>query len=169
MVMTEGIVVADAGPLIHLDELRILHLLADFQQVLVPEAVWREVERHRPSALNNPSIPLACQAAVSTPLVDDLARLFTLHTGEREALSLCIRYSGGWLLTDDTAARLAAQSLKITARGTLGLIIRGIRRGQFTPAEALTILRNIPTQTTLHVRPGLLTEVIDKVAAEYHL
>ena len=49
------------------------------------------------------------------------------------------------------------------------LIIRSIRRGQLTPAEALTMLRNIPTQTTLHMRPGLLTEVIDKVAAEYHL
>lgn len=98
--MIEGIVVADAGPLIRLDELEILYLLADFQQVWVPEAVWREVARHRPSALNNPSIPLACQAAVSTPLADDLARLFTLHTGEREALSLCIRYSGVWVAAE---------------------------------------------------------------------
>jgi len=44
-------VVADAGPLIHLDELGCLDLLADFGAVVVPDAVWREVERHRPRAL----------------------------------------------------------------------------------------------------------------------
>jgi len=37
------IVVCDAGPLIHLDEIDALDLLADFPRVLVPDAVWREV------------------------------------------------------------------------------------------------------------------------------
>ena len=46
-------VVCDAGPLIHLDELGCLDLLTDFQTVLVPEQVWREVENHRPDALGN--------------------------------------------------------------------------------------------------------------------
>ena len=41
------LVVCDAGPLIHLDELEALDLLADFAEVLVPDAVWREVE-HSP-------------------------------------------------------------------------------------------------------------------------
>jgi hypothetical protein len=40
------IVVCDAGPLIHLDELGCLDLLSDFLQVLVPDAVWNEVARH---------------------------------------------------------------------------------------------------------------------------
>jgi predicted nucleic acid-binding protein len=39
-------VVCDAGPLIHLDEVDSLDLLADFAEVLVPDAVWREVEQH---------------------------------------------------------------------------------------------------------------------------
>lgn len=43
------IVVCDAGPLIHLDELGCLDLLSDFFEVLVPEAVWREVRQHRPN------------------------------------------------------------------------------------------------------------------------
>jgi hypothetical protein len=45
------VVVCDAGPLIHLDELGCLDLLADFGTVLVPEQVGREVEHHRPGAL----------------------------------------------------------------------------------------------------------------------
>ena len=35
------LVVCDAGPLIHLDEVGALDLLADFAEILVPEAVWR--------------------------------------------------------------------------------------------------------------------------------
>jgi hypothetical protein len=45
------VVIADAGPLIHLDELDSLSILADFTQVWIPDAVWLEVERHRPEAL----------------------------------------------------------------------------------------------------------------------
>lgn len=36
------LVVCDAGPLIHLDGVGALDLLADFTEVLVPEAVWRD-------------------------------------------------------------------------------------------------------------------------------
>lgn len=40
-------VVCDAGPLIHLDQLGCLDLLSDFSVVLVPDAVWSEVLKHR--------------------------------------------------------------------------------------------------------------------------
>ena len=40
--------VADAGPLIHLDELDVLHVLGGFREVLVPEIVAAEANRHRP-------------------------------------------------------------------------------------------------------------------------
>lgn len=52
------LVICDAGPLIHLDELDALDLLADFPEVLVPDAVWREVDRHRPRALAHPGVTL---------------------------------------------------------------------------------------------------------------
>ena len=41
-------VVVDAGPLIHLDELSSLDLLADLSPLLAPKSVWQEVRRHRP-------------------------------------------------------------------------------------------------------------------------
>lgn len=93
-----------------------------------------------------------------------MAALYTLHPGEREALSLCIDYPDSLLLTDDTAARLAAKTLAIEAHGTLGLLIRAIRRRQLTKAEVLDLLRAIPLRTTLHIRASLLAEVIARVA-----
>jgi predicted nucleic acid-binding protein len=42
------VAVLDTGPIIHLDEIAELDLLADFSRCLVPDAVMRETERHRP-------------------------------------------------------------------------------------------------------------------------
>jgi len=69
------------------------------------------------------------------------------------------------LLTDDTAARLAAKSLGIAAHGTLGLLIRAIRRQCLTKTEVLVLLREVPHRTSLHIRPALLAEVIADVEA----
>jgi predicted nucleic acid-binding protein len=67
------------------------------------------------------------------------------------------------LLTDHTAARLAAKSLNITTHGTLGLLIHALRQNLRTPSEALALLASIPQQTTLHIRPSLLNEVVARV------
>ncbi|MCD2452406.1 hypothetical protein GO003_018635 [Methylicorpusculum oleiharenae] len=65
---------------------------------------------------------------MSSPLVKALKPLYTLHIVEQEALHLCVEFGDCLLLTDDTAARLAAKSLSIPADGTLGLLFRAIRR-----------------------------------------
>jgi hypothetical protein len=43
-------------------------------------------------------------------------------------------------------------------------LLRAIRRQQRTPHEALSLLRDLPSRSTLHVRPELLAEIITKVA-----
>ena len=48
------LVICDAGPVIHLDELGCIDLLSSFSRVLVPVAVWQEVQRHRIRALALP-------------------------------------------------------------------------------------------------------------------
>lgn len=158
-------VVCDAGPLIHLDESGCLDLLADFSQVLVPEAVWREVAWHRPSALAGGTVhleKLACVGAFS-PELESLGRALLLHAGEKEALHAAQRRAGCWLLTDDTAARLAARSLGVLAHGTIGILLRAIRREKRTKGEVLEVLRALPDNSTLHLKRSLLSEIIRQV------
>lgn len=159
------LVVCDAGPLIHLDEVGALDLLADFAEVLVPGAVWREVEGHRPGALSHPGVTLrhmTPRMAVS-PELEALAQVFSLHTGEWEALRVAMENRPGLLLTDDTAARLAAGNLRIATHGTIGILVRAIRRGQRTKDEVLALLRALPGQSTLHIKRSLLETVIAQV------
>jgi len=158
MARTERLVVADAGPLIHLDELASLDILADFGTVMVPDTVWREVERHRPNALIVAAGFLQRQT-VSEPslLVHALVPLYTLH--------LCAKHGNSLLLTDDTAARLAAKSLDISAHGTMGLLIRNIRRQTRSKPEVLALMQEIPSRTSLHIRRSLLESLIAEVDA----
>src|SRR4051794_38730523 len=84
------LVVCDAGPLIHLDELGCLDLLSDFREVLVPDAVWAEVARHRPSALRRRRMQLK-RVTVSAKAAAKLSKLadnFALAAGEVESLIL---------------------------------------------------------------------------------
>jgi predicted nucleic acid-binding protein len=157
--------VCDAGPLIHLDELHCLDLLADFSKIVVPDVVWLEVEHHRPTALDEKAIRLDRLKPREEPSADliSLHRVLALHSGEVQALQLAQELSADLLLTDDTAARLAARTLRVSAHGTLGVMLRAIRRGQRTPEEILLVLHALPVSSTMHVKPELLNEIIRQV------
>ena len=154
--------VCDAGPLIHLDELECLDLLGDFRAVWVPEQVWQEVEHHRPAALGHPQVPLQ---KIAVPISEDapfraLVRALALDLGEQAALSLMASHPDAIFLTDDAAARLAARGLGYRVHGTIGILLRAVRRQQRTLAEVLTALRTLPDRSTLYIRLGLLREII---------
>lgn len=159
------LVVCDAGPLIHLDQLNCLDLLADFSRVVIPDVVWREVEHHRPTALDQKTVLLERLKPHDEPSAELIAahRLLVLHAGEAQALHLAQELNADLLLTDDTAARLAARTLRLSAHGTLGVMLRAIRRGQRTPQEILNVLHALPVRSTMHVKPELLSEIIRQV------
>lgn len=168
MEMTDSrlpLVICDAGPLIHLDEVSCLDLLADFSDVLVPESVWIEVERHRPIALNHPTLTLqrVSPTTPESPALKALAQVLSLHQGELQALHVALENRPGHLLSDDTAARLAAGHLGITTHGTIGILLRAIRRNQRTRAEILTTLKSLTIRSTLHLKRSLLDAIVFEV------
>ena len=161
-------VVCDAGPLIHLDELGCLELLADFRAILVPRQVWLEIEQHRPEVLVCTRVVLQ---QVSVALSEDasfqaLARALALDLGEQAALSLMTIHPGALLLTDDAAARLGAKGLGYEVHGTIGILLRAIRQRQRKPLEVLSLLRDLPSRSTLHIQHRLLQEIIGQVEGE---
>jgi predicted nucleic acid-binding protein len=92
-----------------------------------------------------------------------IAHALSLGAGEQAALSCAELEHGGILLTDDSAARLAAKALGYRAHGTLGILLRALRRGQRSRQEVLSLLRTIPSSSTLHLRRDLLEEIIQEV------
>ena len=80
--LTRDVVVCDAGPLIHLDEVGCLDLLSDFQTLYVPRQVLIEVERHRPETLALHKVPIEISIGLIFQL---LIRVLSLDLGEQAA------------------------------------------------------------------------------------
>jgi predicted nucleic acid-binding protein len=157
--------VCDAGPLIHLDELRCLDLLNAFTEILVPEAVWNEVKAHQPSSLRRRRVHLQLVHDVpqaSAELRASVASL-DLGAGEEQAFRLMQVHPTATLLTDDNAARLLAEMLHYQIYGTLGIVLQGLQLGLRTKRQTLNILRRLPEKSTLYVRRALLDAVIARV------
>jgi predicted nucleic acid-binding protein len=160
-----SLIICDAGPLIHLEELGCLDLLGDFARVQVPEAVWQEVRRHRPSALRHRNVKLTrvSSSPEAEPELIKLAQDFLLEAGELEALKLMQQSPGAILLTDDAAARFVAQRMEYEVHGTLGVVVRALRRRQRTKRQVLNLLRSIPRRSSLFIERRLLDSVIEQV------
>lgn len=159
------VVVLDAGPLTHLDELSCLQLLEGFSTLLIPTLVWNEAFHHRP-LLKIENIPGARLAAPLGPPPGPMpgeACGAELHAGEIAAITLLHESGGGILLSDDNAARRTAEALGFPVTGTLGLMLRGIRRGGITSAEVRAVAGQIRKCSTLHVSSKLLNQFVSAI------
>lgn len=163
--------VYDAGPIIHLDELSCLGLLTDFQEIILSNIVCEEIKRHRPLALKRQGITFTTLSPKipSDETIQTICRVFSLDAGETEALALMQNNPQAIFLTDDAAARLVAEQMRFKVHGTIGIIIRSVRRGQNEPEEVLKILSNLPRKSTLRIKATLLNKIIIKIKNEFDL
>lgn len=163
--------ICDAGPIIHLDELNCLDLLCDFQQIVLGDTVLEEVKHHRPGALKKPNIHFmrSPQEYPVSELLRTMCRIFSLDAGEIETLAIIEKNPGALFFTDDASARLVADRMGFKVHGTIGIIVRAIRRELMQPEQVLRILAEIPSKSSLHIRPSLLEKNIGKVKREFHL
>jgi predicted nucleic acid-binding protein len=161
-------VVCDAGPIIHLDELGSLYLMRDFERILLPEGVHEEVSKHRPGALTGSEIKWIIIRPQS--LVEEhlriMCQMFSLDVGETEALVILNGEPDCIFLTDDAAARVVAEKLGFQVHGTIGVLIRALRRGFLEKQEVVDILHLLPSISSLHIKASLLEEIISLVKAQ---
>lgn len=160
-----------AGPIIHLDELDCLYLIADFQENLLPESVWKEINQHHPSALKKSDLSLV-RSSKNYPAGEKLhtmCRVFSLDAGETEALAILERNPDAIFFTDDAAARLVAEQMRFKVHGTIGIITRTIRRGLMKPQEVLRIPTEIPSKSSLYIKLSVLEKTILKIEKELGL
>lgn len=162
------VVVADAGPLIHLDELDVISVLEDFRQILIPVAVWLEVDRHRAGACDKLD---RSRVRRLDPLPDvpgplaQWAKVLALGRGEIEALHWMGTVADAIFLTDDAGARLAAVEMRYRVHGTIGVLLRAVRRGVLTVTRARELVESIRERSTLHLRQDLVDAVLRELEA----
>lgn len=158
------IVVADARPIIHLSLVRLLGLLpALYKQVLVPDLVYKEVVGDGDVLAGSAELREAQWIEVISH--DPGAPLFQLlraqlDPGEAAAISLAVARKPAMVLSDDRPARLMAEQLGLTVRGTLGILVEAKRRGEIAEvAPIVTALRN----QGVWLSNGLVLRILEEV------
>ena len=160
--------VADAGPLIHLAEIDALELLRVFDCLHIPDAVWAEAVgpvRVAPEALQR--LRLTQRHTVSPAAVTRFVQenhLEQLQAGEQECLCLCQQIAVPVLLTDDLAVREAAQRLRLTPVGSLGIVMRADRQDRITRAEAERAITALDTISSLFVTRTIVELALERLA-----
>ena len=133
--MTAGEIIAvlDAGSLIHLDELGSLSLLPGYREVLLPDMVAREARKHRPE--------------IQIDSISGLVRVSS-QPGTAESMSELAAEFG------QHAGELAAIAVLKEHHGDC--LLSG------DAAAARDLLSALPKRSTLHLRPGLLANILEQ-------
>lgn len=158
------IVVADAGPLIHLSLIGRIDLLPSiYGRVLIPDLVYQEVVTAGEGLAG--SSETASAAWIDIEPHDPNADLFRilrsqLDPGEAAAVWLASARRAEWVLSDDRQARLAAERLGIGVRGSLGILVEAKRRGLLTFVGPL--LRELQAQG-VWLSEGLISRILREV------
>ncbi|KTG18026.1 hypothetical protein [Haloferax profundi] len=140
--------VADTGPIIHLDEIGVLELLSVIDEVLIPQTVYQELEAGTiPPALESIEYELV-EADVTGHDVD-------LDPGETAALAVASERTAV-LLTDDLAARDAANARDVEVHGSIGIIVLAYSRGELAKSEAAKLMRALQAETSLFITDAVV-------------
>jgi len=147
-----SVVVGNAGPLIHLAKINLLHLLRDlYQEVVIPrevkvETVDRGVEKGFPDAIQiGDAINEGWIKVEDTKLAQEfksMAQIAGLKTAEAAVIYYAYK-NNGMALIDEDLARTLARTLGVPIRGTLGIILESLKRGLLSRAEALKALEKL--------------------------
>jgi predicted nucleic acid-binding protein len=146
------IVVADAGPILHLHWIGCLSWGLPPTSIHLVEQVWTEITQHAPQALTDPRLE-------REPVVEidrALQAKFSLQSGEAAAIAFALKRSGALLLTDDAAARRACVSVGLATVGTIGLILEAARSKRVPVDEAIQALKQLPNEGRLQSRLSCL-------------
>jgi predicted nucleic acid-binding protein len=95
--------------------------------------------------------------------------MFSLDVGETEALAILTEEPNCIFLTDDAAARIVAEKLGFKVHGTIGVLIRAVRRNLMKPQEVIDILHQLSSKSSLYIKASLLEEAISLVKRKYNL
>jgi predicted nucleic acid-binding protein len=154
-----SLIVCDTGPILHLQEARLLELLQKAGKVYIPRMVELEVNelyplwrKHRPEWITiEPLLPDETEQAESLFLSG------LLGFGEAEAIILAKRLKPQWFLTDDTEARIFASSLGMEVHGSLGIVLWSTAVGHLSYSESKEALERL-SKTSLWISKDILSE-----------
>ncbi|MCL5994981.1 MAG: hypothetical protein M1546_02860 [Chloroflexi bacterium] len=167
------LIVADTSPLIVLAKLNRLDLLlAEFDRVVIPPAVYREGVIAGQQLRADDA--LVIQRAIAEGVIEVRApqqvssgMAAYLGQGELECIQLALELDADAVLMDDYNARRAAQGVfsqqnkRIEVRGTLGIVVGAVKADHLGVQEAIILVSVLRGRDDVWINPALCDQVIE--------
>jgi predicted nucleic acid-binding protein len=141
--------VFDAGPLIHLNEIKHHKLLSLFTYVLITPQVYEECKNIQKTLNKNKSIITKKLLPSSKDFAKYLIERYDIDLGESTAIALCKQEKITLFFTDDLEARETANTLGFEPHGTIAIILRAYRENLLTKTETRQAIEALYEQSTL--------------------
>ena len=153
------LIVCDTGPILHLEEAKLLELLQKTGKIYIPKMV--DIEMNELSSLWGKKKPewISIETLLPHENLQAESLFFSglLDFGEAEAIILAKRFNPEWFLTDDTGARILANSLGMEVHGSLGIILWPAAVGHLNYSETKEALDKL-SETSLWISESILLE-----------
>lgn len=160
--------ISNAGPLIALAKLGQLGLLLKlFDEVVIPREVYSEVVS-RGRLLGAPDAEpvdyLVCggHILVKEVILPIPAPVWAqaIDVGEAQVIFLGLHHSSDWVLIDNEHARKAARGLGLPLKGTVGLLLEGLRKGHLSLHEFELLIHTIKSTPSLWISAALCDKAL---------
>lgn len=150
------LVVSDADVIIHLSKLEKLSVLQSlYNEVAIPEYIKYEI-----TGKDNPDIHKAINSflkvfAASRDKAENIAGKHGIHIGEGYVKALGEELKSTLFLSNERKVRRAAREEGFAVVGTIGIILRAVKKGFLDKAEASFLLEKMKSQD-FRIHPDIL-------------
>jgi hypothetical protein len=171
-VRAEPPVVSNAGPLIVLAKLNLLHLLRElYGYVSIPRSVYDEVvhEGIRQGHEDARRLLLFFQQAQWNPdegnetATPSSLREALLDQGERDTITLALTLEDPLILMDEIVGRRIAREQGLRVRGTLGVLIEAYQRGVIGEDDLRAHFAEIATRRDIWINGDLVERLLQQL------
>lgn len=168
-------VVCNAGPLMVLAKLNVLHLLKElYGRVHIPQTVYDEVviagsrHGHRDAQILRLFLRLVAwkPEEVDPSTIPAVLRHAGLDLGERDVLVLALSLRPSLVLMDEYAGRQVARKLKLPASGSLGILIEAYRGGIISAEQISFYFAEIVEDQDIWISPKLIERLRREILGE---
>jgi len=153
------IVVCDTGPLLHLSEAGVIHLLSLAGDIFIPALVASEFESNSQGWKPPQWVKILELDMAARKQAAGWIQSRQIDAGEAEAIGLALQIKADWVLTDDAKARQLAEFEGLEVHGSIGLLLWSVAGGHVSDqAQALKLLGDL-ANSSLWISERILQEV----------
>lgn len=160
--------VINAGPIIHLSQLKLFHLFELFRNLHTSTEVWKEITRFdlpgKKEVEKSENIQVHRITEKEKRVIEHKVKSFQLQSPDLSLLVLCYKLDARKILTDDLELRKAAEALGLETYGSLGVILRAHKQNRLSLSETKEALNNLFNISSLYLSPKLLNRVMAELS-----